>query len=258
MKTLNREWFDFDSRKEWKSSGVNPARLLTHHSIAKWNSPESPYLLPNEWICARIAYFLGLPIPPFALSRKGPRGRRYFASLRFGNSAEAGPHDTQPDILYQKHSRICSGIILFDILIANPDRGFWNIDVDSPYEPKRLWIIDHERALCGIRPGYAEGRLTELWDRLGTSGGNITSQTRNCLLNHITSLEHFGEWRQRIQAIPEWFLRDTCGRVVNLGINKRTAKLIIRFLKHRQENLSSIVLDHKADFPQIKEWHLFI
>jgi len=147
---------------------------------------------------------------------------------------------------------------MFDILVANPDRGYWNIEVDVPRNPKRLWIIDHERALCGALRGYAESRLNELWDRLGMSGGSVTSQTRDCLLDHIDTADHFEEWNERIQAIPEWFLRDTCGRIVRLGINKRLAKLVLRFLEHRKKHLSQIILAHTDEFPKITEWPLFL
>jgi hypothetical protein len=162
MKRLDPDWYDFTSRASWKSSGVNDARLLTHQSIAKWNSDTSPYLIPNEWICGTLATFLGLPTPPFAFSRTGVKGRRYFASLRYGKLGESLPDDTVPAVVFRKHARICTGILLFDILVANSDRHAGNLKVDSPTDPRRVWMIDHDRALCGAMKGDAQNRLRQL------------------------------------------------------------------------------------------------
>ncbi len=53
--------------------GVNEAELCTIGAIAKFNNPRSPYLVPNEYIVARLAVVLGLPVPPVALVRS-PEG----------------------------------------------------------------------------------------------------------------------------------------------------------------------------------------
>lgn len=189
MSGQHRMWFDFLSRSRWLREGVNDAWLLTHHSVAKVNSEDSPYLIPNEWICGRVASFLGLPIPPFALFRHGLKGKRHFASLRFGER-DSTPDDTDPGVLVAKHPKLCSGIILFDVLVANGDRHVGNLKVDDPNNPRSVWVFDHERALLGSWKGEGVKRMSRLRDRLGMSGGSATEGSRHCLLDVINTAEH--------------------------------------------------------------------
>lgn len=256
MRTLSHDWYDFTSRAEWKSAGINNAKLLTHQSIAKWNSDVSPYLIPNEWICGRLASFLGLPIPPFALSRTGVQGRRYFASLRYGKSQEALPDDTIPTVVFQKHPDPCTGILLFDILVANADRHSGNLQVDSPTDPKRLWMIDHDRALFGGMKGDAKKRLRELLDRLGMSGGSVTTQNRHCLLDVIDTAKYIMGWIERIRSIPRWFILDACMGIIGIGINKGTARLAFQFLEHRKINMQALIRNNRVEFRNIGDWGL--
>ncbi len=57
-------------RRSARNSGLNISYWLTHRSLAR-GIKRNPYLLINEWICANLGWFLRLPIPPFALMRKG-------------------------------------------------------------------------------------------------------------------------------------------------------------------------------------------
>ena len=121
MYRQRRRYFNFVSRRAWGQEGVNAAWHLTHGSVAKGSSEHSPYLIPNEWICGRLALVLGLPIPPFALFRHGAKGKRMFASLQFA-AGDPQPPDTNPPVLAAKHPDLCTGILLFDILsnLAGP------------------------------------------------------------------------------------------------------------------------------------------
>src|SRR4051812_34247422 len=127
---MSRLWFAFTARASHPSSGVNDAWILTSQSVARENSDNSPYLIPNEWISGRIAEFLCLPVPPFALMRRYPRHRGMFASLRFG-IGDLPPDDFRPAVFARQHPRLTTGILLFDALIANEDRHAGNISVDN-------------------------------------------------------------------------------------------------------------------------------
>ena len=101
-------------------------------------------------------------------------------------------------------------------------------------------------------------RLKYLRDRLGTSGGSVTGQNRHCLLDFVDTHEHFSEWLRRIENIPTWFIEETCWHIIRLGVGRRIANLLVDFLEYRKESLEGMILQNKADFPQIKTWDLFI
>ena len=254
MNNPRRLWFDFISRERWGAEGVNDAWLITHHSIARGNSDEiSPYLVPNEWICGRIASFLGLPVPPFALVKHGVKGKQLFASLKFGGH-DALPSDTLPDVLFAKNSKLCSGILLFDILVANADRHAGNLQVDAPHNPREVWMFDHDRALFGCWKNGGRKRLESLRDRLGVSAGSVTGENRHCILDVINTAEHFPAWLDRIYNIPKDFIEDTCLHVVGLGIKKNFATAAVDFIDYRRQNLESIIRENINEFPNISVW----
>ncbi|MBN2476463.1 MAG: hypothetical protein JXB62_17750 [Pirellulales bacterium] len=123
---------------------MNDVWAIKTKAIGKDNS-DNPYLIANEWIAGSVAQFLGLPVPPFALMRKRDRRTVMFASISF--EGETTPRDVEPSVLWAKHPRLCTGILLFDILIANCDRHAGNIKVDNRIAPKKVHVFDHEHAL---------------------------------------------------------------------------------------------------------------
>lgn len=257
---MSRLWFSFTARRPHASDGVNDAWVLTSESIAKENGESSPYLIPNELVCGHIANFLRLPVPPFALMRNGYSRKGMFASLRFNRSnGDAFPDDVNWETLVGCRRRLCTGILLFDVLVANEDRHRGNIQVDRPHDPRVVRIFDHDRALFGCFANSGEARLRNLRDRLGISGGSLTGGNRHCLLDRMDSNEHFREWFDRIESIPDWFIDDVCGEVISLGARRSEADAAADFLKYRKRNLPGIVHNHRAEFTAIPAnvWGLF-
>lgn len=60
-----------------------------------------------------------------------------FASLSF--EGDTRPADVKPERLWATKESLCVGIILFDVLIGNPDRHTGNIKVDNPAKPTRVY-----------------------------------------------------------------------------------------------------------------------
>jgi hypothetical protein len=176
--------------------------------------------------------------------------------LRYGKVGEAIPDDTIPNTVFNNHQNLCTGILLFDILIANPDRHIGNLKVDSAVNPKRVWIIDHERALCGVFKGDSQARLTSLEDRLGISGGSVTGQNRHCLLDVINTSKYIMDWIHRINTIPRWFIHDACMRIIRVGIDSRTARALCRFLDTRKGKVQTLIKNNKSEFTKIFDWGL--
>ena len=79
-----------------------------------------PYRVANEYICSRLGQFIGLPVPPHALMRIG-QDENCFAILDFDSEKSSlFPINAQACVDFD--SRLCTGIVLFDVLIGNPDK----------------------------------------------------------------------------------------------------------------------------------------
>jgi hypothetical protein len=253
---MSRLWFGFRTRTVFAGRATNDAWVLTTESVGRENSDESPYLIPNEWICGQLAQFLRLPVPPFALMRRNSTRKGMFASLRFG-VGDTPPNDTRPQVLVQRHPRLCAGILLFDVLVANEDRHTGNISVDDPVEPREVRIFDHDRAIFGCFRNYGPQRLRNLQVRLGVSGGSGTGGCRHCLLDAITTDANFVEWYGRIADIPDWFINEICDEVRGLGAKKACAEAACRFLKRRKRELPELIRNHRNEFPSVRQWGVF-
>lgn len=242
-----RIWWPYTTRERYKKSATNDAWSLTHRSVAKSNSNESPYLLANEWIGSQIANFLRLPSPPAALARNGTGQKGMFASLEFGGVDEE-PDDVDPTACMQNHPNLCVGVLLFDILIANADRHRGNIRVDDPQSPTKIAIIDCDRALFGIWEKEGVARLTKLRNRLGITGGDVTGENRHCFLDLVKEWTYFQDWIDRIQSIPEWFVTDICNEVVGVPITRQEADAAIDFLVFRCKRLPELIWEYRHEF----------
>lgn len=250
-----RQWFPFVSRDDHtQPGGVNDACWITTKLYAKGNSVDSPYLIPNEWICGRIASCLCLPIPPFALFR--PLGKGAIASLRFSTD-QTPPNDTDPVECVKADSFLCVGIVLLDILIANNDRHEGNISVDRPVSPRDIRIFDHDQALFGCRAGKGIERLESMKGRLGVSAGPKSGGNRHVLLDVLNTAQHFQDWYLRFENLPDWYVNDACDSVVKLGTTQKEAGFAAEFLNKRKKALEGIVNQHKKEFKSIRDWRLF-
>jgi hypothetical protein len=250
---MKKRWFAFVSRQP-RGGATNEAWDVTTISIGRENSATSPYLIPNEWICGNIANVLRLTLPPFALLRQTKYRKGMFGSLSF--SGESTPSDARPEVCVRRWPDICTGILLFDILVANSDRHAGNLKVDDPYDPKEIHVFDHDRALFGIEANHGKARLWSLMKRLGVSGGSQSSGNAHCFLDLISTSAHFGPWLSRISQVPDFFVESICREVVGIGINAAAADAAIRFLNYRKRELARIILANKSEFPSINDWGL--
>lgn len=248
-------FYPYVSRRRFdQTEGVNEVHTIRVQAIGKDNR-ENPYLISNEWIAATLGRFIGLPIPPCALMRKKDRRTQMFASISFEGTTK--PRGSLPGPLWDKHKELCTGIIAFDILIANCDRHCGNIKVDRQLDPKQVFVFDHDRALFYNEPNRGTRRLRQLFDRLGISGGSVTQNNRHCLIDVISTGDHLETWIDKINKIPDFFIRQTCREVHRVGgVKKRDVEAVIQFITHRKRDIRRIVREHKSEFPNISHWPL--
>ena len=241
--------------------GAGPGNRLLLGSISariRRTEVQHPFAIANEMISAEIGRFLRLPIPPFSIVQTQiVSSPVMFATLDFNYEQDPlPPIDAQ--VCVAALPRICTGVLLFDILIANHDRHDENIVVDSNRRPKRMRIFDHELALFGGFEDEAKGidRLDKLWNRLGITGGPTTRGNEHCILTVIDTPQYFDEWIGRIVDIPDWFLKEICESTVGLGVDQKQAKAAREFLVYRKKNLRTIIDGHRSAFAAIQEWKL--
>jgi hypothetical protein len=237
-------------------SGVGESQIVSIPGVAKKNCPTAPYCVPNEVVCGEIGRYLGLPVPPGGVFYSPKGNDLFYASLDFNLTGNTLPPVNVTECV--KGLPIEStGVLLFDIFIANSDRHGRNLSVDFSSRPPKLNVFDHGHALFGSTAGQGVARLTKLKDRLGTSAGSRTAGNRHCLIDQITTDAHFGHWIERIRLIPDYVIEDLCRELPGLGCTRPEADAACEFLKYRRGRMSHIVEGHKSEFTAIPSWRLF-
>lgn len=245
---ISRERFE-------QSDGVNDSWTFRVEGIGKDNSTH-PYVIVNEWISANIAWFLHLPIPAFSLFQDGGRATLMFGSIKF--SGDTTPPISDARGLWQALPRLCTGITLFDILVANSDRHRGNLKVDDRRKPTKIFLFDHDRTLLHIIEDKGGERLETLANRLGVGGGSATGGNRHFLIDEIDSDEHFAYWLDRIREMPETFIGDVCDSARRLGARKSEVDAVREFLLLRRFELPKIIKANRQEFTGITNWTFLI
>jgi hypothetical protein len=181
--------------------------------------------------------------------------QQMIASFRFSGDFPPG---IAPEHCVANLADLCSGILLFDILIANDDRHDGNLASDSRSNPKNMMVFDHDNALFGSKRNDGVARLNRLENRLGISGGTVPQGNRHCLLDVIDTARFFRKWIHRISCIPDWLIEEICKEARGTGIGAAEANAAEGFLKRRRNTLDGIVRNHRGEFRAVKaqEWGL--
>jgi len=249
-------FYRFISFGKGLGDGITGSRYMHISAVAKTTVEEAPYCLSNEFICAEIGRFLRLPIPPSAIIQVKDEDRSlWFASLDY-NLNELSLPPVDPSECFELLPDLSTGLLLFDILIANSDRHAKNLSLDTTGTTPRLAVFDHSHALFGAFPDQGAMHLQEMTGRLAITGRGPTFGNRHCLLNCVTSDDHFDKWVKRIEAIPDFLIDDLCDEAVSLGVNRIESEEAKRFLRTRRDNLQEIIESHKEEFTGIAQWRM--
>ncbi len=258
-------------------TGVLDSHHASLQSIAK-NNEIAKYCIANEYICAEIGRVIGLPIPPCGIVyTQGHPIKYWFASLNFNLSGEELP-PIDPQKCAEELPDLTTGLILFDILIANPDRHRKNVSIDLNENPPRMSVFDHSHALFGIKNEAGIQRLADLKDKLAISAGPDTEhptptiqsapyigvvvgtgQNRHCLLGKLKTDEFFSKWCERISTVPPYLIEDVCRGTFELKlITAQEADAAKEFLIHRKSRIRSLVDANRIEFAGIDQWSIGI
>jgi len=210
------------------------------------------YAVANEYVAGRLGQMIGLPIPPFAITYYDKKP--LFSSLDFNfERAKLPPIDPQSCV--DKLPSLSAGVLVFDIWIANEDRWENNLLADRVTEPRLLVVFDHHQSLLF---GYREEgilRLKNEREKLGICKRPISGGTRpHCLQTVIASSQHLFPWITRISKVPNYFIKDTCDHVRELGVSKEESQELREFLVYRRDTLEGIIKQNQGSFPLIADW----
>lgn len=212
--------------------------------FAKSNHKLSPYCVPNEVVCAELARTLGLPVPAYTIANVG---KRAFVSVDFNHGGQRWP-TAIPAQCVTLLPKLCTGVVLFDILVVNTDRHPTNLALLDASGAPRLAIFDHDRALFGHvrdkgveRLAFAAGRIAV--DKAPFAGHD--TDKAQCLMDPLPDDRHFDDWLGRIEAIPDFLIDDLAARAVDLGCTQAEGTALREFLKTRRRELRSLVKPYR-------------
>jgi hypothetical protein len=215
------------------------------NGVLKLNLDSSDHRVANEFICGRLASFLGLPVPPGTII-KTKDNKTGYASLRFGSEGERPP-PVIPKHLAADHPHLVAGIVVFDCWIANPDRHNKNLAYSRKTKQPPV-VFDHDQALFG---------LSDTHDRLAEKLNE--SFVSDCLGEYITSSESFRPWVKRVEAIQNETIQEICEAATVAGsLNPVTQENAQNFLIQRRDTLRDLLQKAKETglLPNLKEFAL--
>lgn len=217
--------------------GVTGSRYINVTGVAKTHVPGEPYIVANEYICARLAVAVGLPVPPGFLVKKD--AEHWFVSMDFNLSGEMLP-PILPDLLVARKPELCAGIVLFDAWVLNPDRHAKNLAHDTNTDA--VVIFDHSRALMPTdlpQRQYA----TEMVDKPAIGA--------HCLATVLKDAGTFDHWHKRIMAVAEHQITDALQDAVQLGLEPANVEYFRNYLMDRRIRLPNIVAANTQVFPNL-------
>ncbi|WP_204019130.1 HipA domain-containing protein [Sphaerimonospora thailandensis] len=220
-------------------------RHVRLQAACRLNTPDRPYAVANEYIAARVAAAVGLPVPPGQIVRLSTRELGYVCLL-FGPEGSTLP-PVIPAELAEQDPQLCMGIVMFDCWIRN---GIDRHDGNLGYLPESGGVIfDHDLALLGSRWGKAADDLRTAADQPCLDG--------HCLVSELSSLEHAHEWAARMAAVPKGLIRDVARTAFRLKlINATERDEVIRFLEFRQGRLLAYLEKSRKLFEKVQVWPL--
>ena len=131
---------------------------------------------PMKLYAARLGDFLDYPCPPLGWFIPPKGNDLFYASLDFNLTGNTLPPVNVTKCI-EVLPQLSTGVLLFDILIANSDRHGRNLSVDFSSKPPTMNVFDHGHAMFGKDAGEGVSRLERLKERLSISAGSRTAVT---------------------------------------------------------------------------------
>jgi len=225
--------------KIWQTGGpVGQGASNSFHvgvaGVAKMDQAALPFVVANELICSLLARAILLPIPPgFIIDHQGVP---CYVSLNFNLAGEDLPPVDAAVISAQQPTLSC-GIVLFDVWVVNRDRHSRNIANDKT--TGKVHIFDHSHAFFSGRASLETNR-----NQLGIGG--------HCLVPELTTFKGLHDWLNRINGIPEYYVREAIASAVKVGLPDVDRDFCSDFLLERRKRLVDLIKANRNSFSKIQ------
>lgn len=219
--------------------GVSTSIHVGMATVAKKANAGEPNIVINELLCNLLARGIFLPCPPGALMENA--GEDYFCSLNFNLAGQSLPPSPIP-LVVTNCGVLCWGILLFDVLVMNPDRHNKNLSYDRTHN--RIQVFDHSRAFLPVKATID----SVIADNTGKLGFH-----QHCLKNELSSMDGFDFWVARIKSLPDYFIEEAINQICEVGYPSDKRSLTMDFFKNRRNNIDSIIQNNIAEFPKLPQ-----
>jgi hypothetical protein len=209
------------------------------------------FIVAQEYICAELARHIRLPLPPHFIARDRRSGKLLFCSMNLTIGGGSPPRLDQPALAVAEEPDLCTGLLLFDILVMNTDRHDENVSFQTARPPQRLGIFDHSHTLF-FYPDWSK----RFQGKLAIGGTDAPQSNRHVLLDYLNTSDYISKWLGRIKGVQNEYLQEILGNARELGLHDFVARQALEFLKHRRDTLQQIVDAHKHEFTSISDWGL--
>jgi hypothetical protein len=180
----------------------------------------------NEFVCARLAATIGLPVPPGELGRDYTEQVQWVTAVVGIDNETPAPED--PAVLAVREPDLAAGVLVFDVWILNVDRHEHNV---ISHRKLGLWVIDHDQAL-GLRRTGIPGALDQCKD---------APVDRHIFRNCPLDAERLHAWGQRVRNVPRSALRRITVEGARRGLySSALATELLDFIVHRQSAIHKL------------------
>ncbi|MFI6513594.1 hypothetical protein ACIBCT_38825 [Streptosporangium sp. NPDC050855] len=242
-KRMSPGYFVIESIRGPLPDATGDALLARIETAVKLNNDDRPYAVANEYVTARLAYAIGLPVPPGELVELAD-GRIGYVCMMFKPEGVSLPPVIASQLVEQD-PKFCMGVIMFDMWVRN---GIDRHEGNLVYRPEEGGaVFDHDTALLGCTPGRAVQEL-----------GNARNQPcldGHCLVRDISTVEHASDWAARVAAVPTSLISDAAAKVFRFGlITAPERDAMVSFLAFRKSRLLEYLGSSQALFKSVRAW----
>jgi hypothetical protein len=211
--------------------------------------PSHPHVAANEYIAARLAQAIGLPILDFTVVELA--GAALFASAWMDKGTF---HPETTDALFNRcenRDRIYD-LVVFDAWIANIDRHAGNLLVREVRprgaENSRCQLLCNDHSHCLVRPNE---RANVLAGRLDAPPKDYVAI--NFVLNSIRDARRLTAALDRVAKIEDRTIEAAIAEMPATFVPSAPETALIRdYLLERRDRLASIFRTHRATFSRLE------
>ena len=201
----------------------------------------------NEWIAARLADAVGLPVLDHRILTMG--SNLFFASAYMGKGTFAPAITADLFKKCENRDRVY-GIVVFDAWLINRDRHNQNLIVRRPKksaERRLLLLNDHSHLL--VSPS-GPTQINRLMDRVDDPPGNFVSL--HFIRQAITDAAQLTEALDRVETLSEKTIRAAIASTPAELLSISDQAIYADFLIKRRSRLRGLMQNGAHQFPNLK------